>query len=189
MRCLKLHFDVFKISLVHIVTAWQPKCQKLPKYQVLFLLLYVPFFRSSHTTTFRRACPYHGFQEKSPRIIWDPDAAPVCKPQEQCFVQPGSWCSIFQQAKESRCKSVSRRHCSCLWCLLLLTTGRGRSARFMQTSLANLVTSFHATTPQPSHRPSCGLLPRGHNKMGRSEVLSIPTCWVVTVAPHQLPCK
>lgn len=85
MRCLKLHFDVFKISLVHIVTAWQPKCQKLPKYQVLFLLLYVPFFRSSHTTTFGRACPYHGFQEKSPCIIWDPDAAPVCKPQERCL--------------------------------------------------------------------------------------------------------
>lgn len=63
MRHLKLHFDVFKISLVHIVTAWQPECQKLPKYQVLFLLLQVSFFLLSHMTTFGRVCPHRGFQE------------------------------------------------------------------------------------------------------------------------------
>lgn len=69
MRHLKSHFDVFKISLVHIVTAWQPECQKLPKYQVLFLLLQVSFFLSSHMTTFGRLCPYDNFWESHPALL------------------------------------------------------------------------------------------------------------------------
>ena len=63
MRHLKSHLDVFKISLVHIVTAWQRECQKLPKYQALFLQLQVPLFLSSHKKAFQRVCPGWGIQE------------------------------------------------------------------------------------------------------------------------------
>lgn len=122
MRRLKSHFDVFKISLVHIVTAWQPECQKLPKYQVLFLLLQVSFFLPSHATAFGRACPYHGSQENH---FAPPASRCSCGIRAAGTVvgQPGWWHSIFQQAKETRCKSTSRRPHCCSWHLVLPATG------------------------------------------------------------------
>lgn len=176
MRRLKSHFHVFKISLVHIITAWQPECQKLPKYQVLFLLL----------TSFTLSILSYDHIWESVPISWHSgkslcSAGVLTQLQGQCLYNQA--CGVASSSKPWRLGvKAPADGLADVHVLAITHHGEHRPISLLQTSLANLVTSSHALA-------SCRLLPRDHNKMGRSEVLSIPPCQVVTVALHQPLCN
>lgn len=178
MRRLKSHFDVFKISLVHIVTAWQPECQKLPKYQVLFFTApEFSFFPSSRTTAFGRACPYRGFQENPLAPLGSRWSCGI-RAAGAVLGQPGWRGSIFQHSEETRCKSTIRRpRCSSRH-LLLPATGNADPSVSRKPAL--LICSPPPTPQSHLHHVAhpAGSFPGTTRRWeGRRRSASLPVGW------------